>query len=169
MTIIEIIIKAFNGCWPLNVIGEPDIIPWSFKKAIIEPEKVIAPTAAPIDISIKLPSLMLPGDPKLKASGFKKAAIATNTAARPTKLWKPATNSGIAVMGILYAINAPINPPIKRKINTTTNPFEKLPIDKNVTVTAMAIPNIPKKFPCLEVSGEERPLKAKINSTPEIK
>tara|TARA_A200000113_G_scaffold29306_1_gene24423 strand:+ start:227 stop:445 length:219 start_codon:yes stop_codon:yes gene_type:complete len=72
-------------------------------------------------------------------------------------------------MGILYAINAPINPPIKRKINTTTNPVEKLPIDKNVTVTAMAIPNIPKKFPCLEVSGEERPLKAKINSTPEIK
>ena len=74
------------GCCPLKVIGEPDIIPCSFKKAIIEPEKVIAPTAAPIDISIKLPSLMLPGDPKLKAPGFKKAAIATNTAARPTKL-----------------------------------------------------------------------------------
>jgi hypothetical protein len=52
----------------------------------LNPEKVIAPTAAPIDISIKLPSLMLPGDPKLKAPGFKKAAIATNTAARPTKL-----------------------------------------------------------------------------------
>ena len=30
----------------------PDIIP-GFKKAIIEPEKVIAPTAAPIDISIR--------------------------------------------------------------------------------------------------------------------
>ena len=42
--------------------------------------------AAPIDISIKLPSFMLPGDPKLKAHGFKKAAMATNTAARPTKL-----------------------------------------------------------------------------------
>ena len=58
----------------------------AFKKAIIDPENVIAPTAAPIDISIKLPSLMLPGDPKLKAPGFKKAAIATNTAASPTKL-----------------------------------------------------------------------------------
>ena len=99
--IIEIKIKALSGCWPLKVIGDPDIIPWSFKKAIIDPENVIAPTAAPIDISIKLPSLMLPGDPKLKASGFKKAAIATNTAARPTRLWKPATNSGIAVIGIL--------------------------------------------------------------------
>ena len=68
------------------------MMPWSFKKAIIEPEKVIAPTAAPIDISIKLPSFIFPGEPKLKAWGFKKAAIATNTAARPTKLWKPATN-----------------------------------------------------------------------------
>ena len=73
--IIDIKIKALSGCWPLNVIGDPDIIPWSFKKAIIEPEKVIAPTAAPIDISIKLPSFMLPGDPRLKACGFKKAAM----------------------------------------------------------------------------------------------
>ena len=150
-------------------MGDPDIIPWSFKKAIIEPEKVIAPTAAPIDISIKLPSLMLPGDPKLKASGFKKAAIATNTAASPTKLWKPATNSGIAVIGILYAIKAPINPPNKRNIKTTTNPVEKLPMDKKVTVIAIIIPKIPNKFPCRDVSGEESPLKAKMNKTPEIK
>ena len=57
-------------CWPGKVIGDPDIIPLSFKKAIIEPEKVIAPTAAPIDISIKLASLISPGKPRLKASGF---------------------------------------------------------------------------------------------------
>ena len=62
----------------------PDIIPLSFKKAIMEPEKVIAPTAAPMDISIKLANLILPIFPRLKASGFKKAAIATNTAASPT-------------------------------------------------------------------------------------
>ena len=59
--IIEIKIKALSGCWPLKVIGDPDIIPWSFKKAIIDPENVIAPTAAPIDISIKLPSFIFPG------------------------------------------------------------------------------------------------------------
>ena len=116
--IIEIKIKALSGCWPLNVIGDPDIIPWSFRNAIIDPENVIAPTAAPIDISIKLPSFILPGDPRLKASGFKKADIATNTAAKPTRLWKPATSSGIAVIGILYAMKAPIRPPIKRKIKT---------------------------------------------------
>ena len=43
----------------------------------------MAPTAAPIDISIKLPSFISPGVPRLNASGFKKAEIATNTAASP--------------------------------------------------------------------------------------
>ena len=67
-------------------MGEPDIIPLSFKKAIIEPEKVIAPTAAPIDISTKLANFISPGEPRLKASGLRKAEIATKTAARPTRL-----------------------------------------------------------------------------------
>ena len=62
----------------LNVIGEPDIIPCNFKNAIIDPENVIAPTAAPIDISIKLPSLISPLVPKLNASGFKNAEIAND-------------------------------------------------------------------------------------------
>ena len=52
---------------------------------MLEPEKVIAPTAAPIAISIKLASLISPGTPRLKAAGFINAEIATNTAARPTK------------------------------------------------------------------------------------
>ena len=145
------------------------MIPCNFKKAITEPEKVIAPTAAPIDISIKLPSFIFPGTPRLNASGFKKAETATNTAASPTKLWNPATNSGIAVIGILYAMKAPIEPPTKININTKINPEEKLPVDKNVTVTAIIIPKIPNKFPCLDVSGDDNPLKARINNTPETK
>ena len=48
-------------------------------------------------------------------------------------------------------------------------PPEKFPTDKNVTVIAIIIPKIPKKLPCLEVSGDERPLNAKINRTPETK
>ena len=61
------------------------------------------------------------------------------------------------------------NSTIKRKRITYIKLVEKLPIDKKVTKTAISIPKIPKKFPCLEVSGDESPLKAKINSTPEIK
>ena len=66
-------------------------------------------------------------------------------------------------------MKAPINPPINKKINTYINPVEKLPTDKKVTVIAITIPKIPKKLPCLEVSGDERPLKASINKTPEIR
>ena len=131
-------------CWPLNVIGDPDIKPLSFKNAIIEPEKVIAPIAAPRDISIRLASFILPIIPSPNASGFKKADIATKTAARPTKLWNPATNSGIAVIGILNAINEPIDPPIIKKISTYTNPIPKFPTVKKVTTIDITIPAIPK-------------------------
>ena len=66
-------------------------------------------------------------------------------------------------------MKAPIEPPTRMNINTNTNPVEKLPIDKNVTVIAITIPKIPKKLPCLDVSGEDKPLKARINNTPETK
>ena len=83
---MEIKINKFNKCCPGKVIGDPDIIPLNLRNAIIEPEKVIAPTAAPIDISIRLASFIFPEVPKLKTSGLIKADIATNTAANPTKL-----------------------------------------------------------------------------------
>ena len=162
-------ISKFIKCCNLKTIGLPEIVPCNLPNARIDPENVIAPTEAPIDISIKLPSLILPEVPRLKTSGFKKAEIVINTAAKPTRLWNPATNSGIAVIGILNAINAPIAPPNSKNIKTYINPVEKFPTDKIVTTIAIIIPIIPNRFPCLDVSGEERPLKAKINSTPEIK
>ena len=145
------------------------MIPLSFRKAITDPVNVIAPIAAPKDISIKLAILIFPVVPKLNISGFKKADIATKTAARPTRLWNPATNSGIAVIGILKAMNAPIDPPIKSKINKYKNPVEKLPTEIIVTLIAIAIPIIPNKFPLLDVSGDDKPLNAKINNTPDTR
>ena len=66
-------------------------------------------------------------------------------------------------------MKAPIDPPTRMNINTNINPVEKLPVDKNVTVTAINIPKIPKKLPCLDVSGEDKPLRARMNNTPETK
>ena len=43
------------------------------------------------------------------------------------------------------------------------------PVDKKVTVIAIIIPKIPNKLPFLDVSGDDSPLKAKINNTPEIR
>ena len=56
-----------------------------------------------------------------------------------------------------------------KKIITYIKPLEKFPTERKVTVTAIIIPIIPKMFPCLDVSGEDNPLKAKINNTPETK
>ena len=42
-------------------------------------------------------------------------------------------------------------------------------MERNVTVIAIAIPIIPNKLPSLEVSGEDKPLNAKINKIPEIR
>ena len=66
-------------------------------------------------------------------------------------------------------MKAPIDPPTKININTNINPLEKLPVDKKVTVIAITIPIIPKKLPCLDVSGEDNPLKARMNKTPETR
>tara|TARA_B100001121_G_C18158403_1_gene375580 strand:+ start:14 stop:214 length:201 start_codon:yes stop_codon:yes gene_type:complete len=66
-------------------------------------------------------------------------------------------------------MKAPIDPPAKINIITNTNPVEKFPVDKNVTVIAITIPKIPKKLPCLDVSGEDKPLRARINNTPDTK
>tara|TARA_Y100000996_G_scaffold381526_1_gene336078 strand:+ start:337 stop:555 length:219 start_codon:yes stop_codon:yes gene_type:complete len=72
-------------------------------------------------------------------------------------------------MGILKAMNAPIEPPTNKNNKRYKNPVEKFPIDIKVTIMAIAIPIIPNRLPFLEVSGDERPLKAKINKTPEIR
>ena len=84
-------------------------------------------------------------------------------------LSSPETSRQGNFFGILNAINAPIDPPINKKTKRYKNPVEKFPTDKKATVIAITIPKIPKKLPCLEVSGEDSPLKAKINNTPEIK
>ena len=48
-------------------------------------------------------------------------------------------------------------------------PLNKISTDRNVTVIAKAIPKIPKKLPCLDVAGDDKPRRANINNTPEIK
>ena len=46
--------------------------------------------------------------------------------------------------------------------------FERIR-DKNVIIIAIVMPIIPRRLPCLDVSGDERPLNAKMNNIPEIK
>jgi hypothetical protein len=47
--------------------------------------------------------------------------------------------------------------------------LDKISTNKKVTTIAKTIPKIPKTLPCLDVSGDDNPLRANINNTPEIK
>ena len=47
-----------------------------------------------------------------RPTAHEKAAVATQTAARPTRLWKAATSCGSAVIWMLSAIKVPMAPPI---------------------------------------------------------
>ena len=51
------------------MIGAPDMRPESLEKAMTDPVNVIAPMAAPSDISMRLETRILPGTPIPKASG----------------------------------------------------------------------------------------------------
>ena len=57
-------------------------------------------------------------------------------------------------------------PPINKAPNTKVKFSTKISNEKSVVPIAKIIPRIPKKFPLLEVSGEESPLSARINKTP---
>ncbi len=57
------------ACRAGRMIGAPDMLPLSLRKAITEPVKVTAPMAAPIDISTKVAAWMWPGVPMPKACG----------------------------------------------------------------------------------------------------
>ena len=47
--------------------------------------------------------------------------------------------------------------------------LEKLSMERKVTVITSLPSNYSNKFPCLEDSGEDKPLRAKINKIPEIR
>jgi len=80
-------------------------VPLNLPKAMTEPEKVIAPMAAPRNSSSRLPAGI--GSPRCSscssACGSSTAATAMNTAASPIMLWKKATSSGILVISTVLA------------------------------------------------------------------
>ena len=87
-------------------------MPWSFINAIIEPVKVIAPIIHPNPISVRDTKLIV--IPNI--SGKKKVLTETQTADKPTRLWKAATSWGRDFIFILLVISEPIKTPIRMLI-----------------------------------------------------
>ncbi len=123
--IIAMPMARLSQCWPGNTTGAEEKgrkclpSPASLPNAITEPENVIAPMNVPMKSSALWSPVI--GECRPIASGLLTAAIAMNTAARPTSECMAATSSGICVICTRRATTAPIAPPttIPARIGST--------------------------------------------------
>ena len=152
-----------------SMIGLPDMRPSSFRKAMTEPVKVIAPMATPRLISISAWLWMSPSVPMPKLVGAYMAAAATITAARPTRLWKAATSCGIEVMAMRRAVTAPTEPPMASPSTIRPKPAEVGVASASVVAMAMPMPIMPYMLPWRLVVGCDRPRSARMNRMPETR
>ena len=110
------------------------------------------------------PEKSVSGAPAAIASATRCASMSAlrpmNTAARPTRLWKPATSSGICVICTRDATYAPTAPPMI----TMGASSQKLPEPpKIVAITASAMPAMPYQMARLAFSWLESPPSARMN------
>ena len=152
-------------CRPGSMIGEPLIRPDNLRKAIMLPEKVIAPMAMPSPSSMRLTARICPAASTIPNDcGSSHAPRPTTTAARPTRLWKPATSSGIAVIAIRRATTTPITPPMASAMPISTK-LARLWVTSVVT-SAIPIPIMPLRLPLRDVAGLDNPRSARMKNTP---
>ena len=85
----------------------------------------------------------------------------------PTSEWNAATSSGIAVIGTLRAMVAPMPPPMTSPpaIRAHVSGSSGAPIWASVVAMAMPMPTMPSRLPRREVSGLDSPRSAMMNST----
>ena len=93
----------------------------------------------------------------------KSALRPMNTAARPTRLWKPATSSGICVICTRAATMAPATPP--RAIISTISQVALTPGARIVARMASAMPTMPYQMARLAFSWLESPPSARMKRT----
>src|ERR1700676_5193657 len=85
----------------------------------------------------------------------------------PTSEWNAATSSGIDVIGTRRAITAPIEPPIATPSTTNNQPMPSAGgCAASVVATAIPMPIMPKKLPCRDEAGLDKPRSDKMNRTP---
>src|SRR3984957_2085382 len=85
----------------------------------------------------------------------------------PTSEWKAATSSGIDVIGTRRAITAPMLPPIATpRITSSQAKPSAGGWEASVVATAMPMPIMPKKLPCRDDAGLDRPRSDIMNRTP---
>ncbi len=103
---------ALTACWPLYVTGRPVIHSCSFRKAMIDPEKLTAPIIALMTSETTTSRLKLGPPPAPGANSLtRNSAVEMSAAAPPPAPLKSATICGIAVIFTLSAEYKPMAPP----------------------------------------------------------
>ncbi len=94
-------------------------------------------------------------------AGSRKVEMPTSTAARPTKLCKMATSSGIDVMATRAAASAPSAAPMAKGANA--HPTSTCLAMTKVTAMASTMPMMPKRLPRRAVCWLDSPLRLRMN------
>ena len=125
---------------------------------------MIASSAGVLCASVSAkPEKVFIGAPAAIASATRCASMSAfspmKTAASPTRLWKPATSSGICVICTREATKAPTAPPMIT-IGASSQKCPEPP--KIVAITASAMPAMPYQIARLAFSWLERPPSARM-------
>ena len=152
-------------------IGLPDMRPSSFRKAMTEPVKVMAPIAAPSDISIRLAAWISPGMPMPKASRREEGGGGDQHGRETDQ--RVEEGDELRHLGHFD----PLAPAPRRSRRRWRGPARSgrscrsstAGAGRSVVTMAMPMPIMPKRLPCCEVVGCDRPRSARMNSTPETR
>ena len=139
--------NAFSTCWPGTLTGWPEISPWSFPKAMFEPQNEIEPTTIENRIGTKVSRGIEPPNAR---SWRNSAHEISATAPPPTPLYS-ATICGIAVICTRCEAITPTAVPIASPV--TMRPQLPMPSSSSVVTTAIAMPTAAIRLPCLAVVG----------------
>jgi hypothetical protein len=87
----------------------------------------------------------------------------TSAAAKPPKECESAIRSGILVIGIQIAIEAPMREPMIRPAMIHSK--RMISVARRVPTTATSMPKAPSRFPCRARFGDERAWRARMKQT----
>ena len=147
-------ISRFRAFWPRNCTGLPAMTPCSLPAAISEPVVVRAPS---MTSNPSAPRVTVPSSEPFTTN----SPMPTRAAARAPKACESAVRCGMAVMGTLMAIHAPMIEPSDNPAMIHTQ--EMISVPTSVPTMAANIPASARNMPRRAVSGWDMPFSERTN------
>ena len=140
--------NPFSTFWSGKVIGLPETHPCSLPQAMMLPENVTAPMR--VDRAIVTPEVASSAAPSLMVRA--NSAPATAAEAPPPRPLNTATSSGMAVIWILRARNAPRTAPTAMETPTVVQ--SRIWCSRSVATIAISMASDERALPFRAVAGE---------------